>query len=94
MRAKRVDANQTEIVKALRKVGALVAITSSLGNGFPDIVVGFRGRVYMIEIKDGRAPPSAQKLTEPEREFHSLWAGYVHVINSIDQALQLLGATP
>ena len=92
MRAKRVDANQKETVDALRSVGALVAITSALGNGFPDIVVGFRGRLYLVEIKDGRSPPSATKLTKDEQAFHTKWAGYVHIIYSIDDALTLIGA--
>ena len=93
MRAKRIDANQNEIVDALRSVGALVAITSALGNGFPDIVTAFRGRLYLVEIKDGRSPPSARKLTKPEAEFHAKWTGYVHIVNNIDEALQLIGAT-
>ena len=38
----RKDANQTQIVDALRGVGATVAITSMLGHGFPDLVVGYR----------------------------------------------------
>src|SRR5688572_22293101 len=42
-RAKRVDGNQNIIVKALRNQGASVAITSALGQGFPDIVVGAKG---------------------------------------------------
>lgn len=35
----KVDGNQTKVVEALRKAGLSVAITSSLGNGFPDLVV-------------------------------------------------------
>lgn len=40
---KRVDRNQPEIVDALRKAGASVGHTHSLGHGFPDIVVGLQG---------------------------------------------------
>ena len=42
-RAAKVDANQPATVKALRDAGMTVAVTSSLGKGFPDLVVGFRG---------------------------------------------------
>lgn len=35
----RTDANQTKVVNHLRKAGFSVAITSSIGNGFPDLVV-------------------------------------------------------
>lgn len=89
-RAARIDANQNEIVCALRGVGATVAITSMVGAGFPDIVVGYRGQNYMIEIKDGSKPPSRRRLTDDEQKFHDLWRGTVIVVNNIDEALQLL----
>ena len=92
MRAKRVDANQADIVEALRKVGALVAVTSAVGNGFPDIVVGYSGGLYLMEIKDGTKPPSATKLTKDEVAFHAKWTGYVHIVYSLDDALRVIGA--
>ena len=92
MKAKRVDANQADIVRALRKVGAIVAITSAVGSGFPDIVVAFTGGIYLLEIKDGTKPPSATKLTKDEQAFHAKWHGYVHIVYSIDDALRVIGA--
>jgi len=65
----RIDANQPEIVKALRQAGATVTSTATIGKGFPDIAVGFRGTNYLMEIKDGNKPPSAQKLTKDERDW-------------------------
>lgn len=40
---KRADANQPQIVSALRAVSASVAHTHTIGKGFPDIVVGIEG---------------------------------------------------
>jgi hypothetical protein len=40
---KRVDRNQPEIVDALRQAGASVGHTHTVGQGFPDIVVGVPG---------------------------------------------------
>jgi hypothetical protein len=40
---KRIDRNQPEIVKAIRKAGASVGHTHAVGKGFPDIVVGTEG---------------------------------------------------
>ncbi len=91
-RAARIDANQNEIVQALRDVGASVAITSALGKGFVDLVAGYRGINYLIEIKDGSKPPSAQRLTPDEQEFHDLWRGAVIVVNDVDEALKAIGA--
>lgn len=91
-RAARTDDNQNEIVEDLRRVGASVAITSVIGAGFPDIVVGYRGNNYLIEIKDGSKPPSRRRLTPDEQEFHDLWRGTVAVVNSSDEALKIIGA--
>lgn len=86
----RTDANQAEIVQALRRVGALVHVTAQLGGGFPDLIVAHRGRMYLFEVKDGRKPASAQKLTEDEEKFHALWWDYVYTVNSPKAALRVL----
>ena len=89
---KRVDANQAEIVEALRDIGAGVAVTSDLGNGFADIVVGWQGNNWLFEIKDFSKPPSARRLTPAEKKFHDTWRvhGQIDVITSFDDALQYL----
>ena len=93
-RAARTDANQPEIVKALRKVGASVAITSSAGDGFPDLVVGFRRVTYMLEVKDGSKPPCERELTPDQVKFHAGWfGGPCVVVNSAGEALAAIGAT-
>ena len=92
MRAASVDANQKVIVAALRDVGASVQHIHGVGGGCPDIIVGFRGVNYLIEIKDGDKPPSARKLTDAENEWHLFWHGSVHVANDIDEALEVIGA--
>lgn len=86
-RAARVDANQERIVKLYRKAGFSVAITSALGQGFPDIVVGKHGHNVLIEIKDGKQPLSKQRLTEDEARFHSKWRGDIRIIKSEDDVL-------
>ena len=43
MRIARVDANQPEIVEAVRKVGGEVLHTYTLGQGAPDIFVAIGG---------------------------------------------------
>jgi len=76
MRARgRTDANQARIVEALRRLGASVSVTSGIGNGFPDLLVGYRGRTTLLEIKDGEKPPSERKLTEAEAYFLGNWKG-------------------
>ncbi len=91
-RAARIDANQPEIVQALRDIGASVVVTSMLGGGFGDIVVGFRDQNFIIEIKDGSKPPSKRRLTPDEQDFHDGWNGQIDVAKNIDEALRIIGA--
>ena len=91
MRAKKVDLNQMEIVATLRKIGATVQSLASVGNGCPDLLVGFRGINYLMEVKDGDKAPSAQKLTLYQVLWHIEWCGKVHIVRSVDDAFQVLG---
>ncbi len=88
--AKRIDQNQTEIIETLRLLGCSVANTSRMGMGFPDIVIGLNGKNYLIEIKNGSKPPSAQALTSPEKRFHQFWRGQITVIKSTKEAIEFV----
>lgn len=93
-RAGRTDSNQARIVEALRKIGCTVAITSGVGNGFPDLLVGYRGTTTMLEVKDGERAPSERKLTEAEAHFLATWrGGPAVVVTSVDEALAAVAAT-
>ena len=89
-RAAKVDANQKEIVAALRKAGASVQHLHAVGEGCPDILVGYRGCNILMEIKDRNKPPSARKLTDAQDEWHKEWRGQVAVIINSEQALSLI----
>ena len=90
-RAAKIDSNQNEVVKALRQIpGVSVRITSMVGAGFCDIVIGARGVNYLIELKDGKKSPSQRKLTEDEESFMSKWKGQYAVCNSLDEILKVL----
>lgn len=91
MRAAKVDANQAEIVRALRYWGCTVEVTSMVGGGFPDLVVGFRGVNYLIEIKDGNKPPSARVLTTEQERWHRKWLGKAIVVENVMSALHAVG---
>lgn len=90
--AKRVDANQSQIVYVLRAVGATVQTLHEVGHGCPDLLVSYRGINYLLECKDGSKAPSAQKLTPDEVKWHENWRGQVAVVRSPDEALAAIGA--
>jgi hypothetical protein len=88
--AARIDANQEQIVSALRAMGATVRVVTQ-GNGLPDLLVGFRGVTILMEVKDGQKVPSARKLTPAEQKFFDEWrGGIVAIVNSVDEAIDLL----
>lgn len=94
-RAAKIDANQPAIIAALRRCGCRVRSTAQLGDGFPDLLVGYRGELSLLEVKDGSKPPSQQRLTDKERAFHDEWAGFpVFVVGSVDEALTAVGVGP
>jgi hypothetical protein len=76
----------------LRAVGAWVCSTAGLGQGFPDLLVWFRGRYHLLEVKDGAKAPSERRLTPAEALFHAACPGPVHVVLDWRQALTAIGA--
>jgi Holliday junction resolvase len=86
----RKDSNHNEVQKALEDFGCSVCDVSAFGRGFVDIVVGYEGRNYLFEIKDGAKPPSARKLTEDEEKFHRDWKGRVDVVLNAEQAIDIV----
>ena len=90
-RAARVDRNHAEITAALRKVGATVCDLSAAGEGCPDLLVGYRGRNFLMEVKDPKQPPSKRKLTPAQEDFRNGWKGQYAVVQTIDDALTVLG---
>ena len=91
MRAARIDANQPEIVRALRKAGCSVQPLHTVGGGVPDLLVCRGTCLYLLEIKDGAKPPSARQLTPDQKAWHRDWCGPVHVVESIEAALAAVG---
>ena len=82
--AARVDANQQQVVSALRSAGAYVWII-----GLPvDLLVGYNNQIFLFEIKNG----SKKRLTKLQQDFFASWTGGgLHRINGPDEALRMIG---
>ena len=87
-RACRTDDNQSDVVKALEAIGCSVRDASRMGDGFPDLIVGYRRRNFLLEVKDGAKAASDRKLTPDQVEFHRLWRGQVAVVTSAAEAIE------
>jgi hypothetical protein len=86
--AARVDDNQNDIVRMLRKTNMTVLVLSAVGKGCPDICVGYCGRNFLFELKDGEKTKSRRKLTEKEKEFFDGWKGHVGLAISYEDVIE------
>jgi len=87
----RADANQVDVVKALRQAGCAVQSLGRVGNGCPDILVCRGEQLWLMELKDGTLPPSKRKLTSAEYRFHAKWPAYIPIVHSVAEALAVVG---
>lgn len=82
----RIDTNHKIIADALRGVGASVVSLAPMGRGVPDLLVGFRGVNYLLEIKTDKG-----KLTADQSAFIDTYNGRVHIVRTIDEAYSVIG---
>ncbi len=81
----RRDDNESDIVKALRQVGA--SVYRLQGTGIPDLVVGWCKRTYLLEVKSATG-----KLTPKQVGFWQAWKGQPPVIvRDVGDALRAIG---
>ena len=83
----RTDANQGHIIRAVQKIGGTVVDLSQVGGGVPDILIGFRGNNYLVEIKN---PEAGGKLSDNQVKFVDNFNGRVDVIYHFDELLSVL----
>lgn len=91
-RAAKVDRNQPEIVAALRAAGATVQPLHAVGQGCPDLLVGYRGVNHLIEVKDWQALASDRNLNSRQVDWHRDWRGQVAKAETVEAALAVIGA--
>ena len=89
----KIDDNQPDIVLALRSMGCSVQSLATVGKGCPDLLVGYRGRNLLMEVKDGEKAKSAQRLTKDESKWHYDWQGDVVTVNSAAMAMHVVTST-
>jgi len=85
VRSARADKNQPEIVDAFKSYGASVQHLHKVGEGCPDILVGYNGRSFPVEIKYGTG-----KLNDRQIRWHNEWNGDVYVVRSVEDVSNLM----
>ena len=95
-RAARVDSNHSELVRFARSLGAIIEVIpgSNSSPGRPDLLVGFRGRTFLLEVKDGSKPPSERELSDNEQKQQVSWnlhcPGIYRIVTSPKDALDAI----
>lgn len=77
-----LDANHRDIRAGLEAAGATVDSKGPL-----DLLVGFRGANYLLEVKTAKG-----KLRPSQARFLSAWKGQAVVVRTMDEALKAIGA--
>ena len=84
--AKKRDANELEIVRALEKIGATVERMDDP----VDLLVGYRSKTYLIEVKAARG-----KLTGDQVDFIANWKGSpIYVVRDAETAIDIVSREP
>jgi hypothetical protein len=87
MYAKKTDKNQQIIIDAFRGLGATVHDLSKVGNGIPDLLVGYKNHTCLVEVKSSEKA----NYTQHQKDFLANWkGGMVLRIDSIDGAIRLI----
>lgn len=81
----KVDNNQPDILKCLKKAGISYKPVHQI-KGFCDLVVGFKNKNYLFEIKNDHK----RKLTGLEPEFHDNWGGQIHIVTCFNEILDII----
>jgi len=85
--AKRVDENQRTIVHTFIALGASVLNLSTVGRGCPDLLIGYKGKSVLVEVKRN----DKSTYTEPQVKFMQEWrGGAISRIDSVDAAIRLI----
>jgi len=84
----RPDRNQPEIVDALVRAGAQVIDLTGVGDGCPDLLVGYRRENFLVEVKN---PHTGGDLTPRQVEFARTWPGQTATVWDMIAALEVLG---
>ena len=77
----RLDANHKAIVQALEQIGASIEPKGPL-----DVIVGYGGANYLLEIKTAHG-----RVSSSQSQFLATWRGQAQVVRSISEAFAAIG---
>jgi len=86
--ARKRDVNELEIVRGLERVGATVERMDPF-----DLLVLFRGEVYLLEVKQPDGPRGGKRGHLTQTQEKMIRAGWpLHIVKNVPEALAAIGA--
>lgn len=92
-RKDRVDENQRDIVKKLRSCPGVTVVT-----GHDDLLVGYRGITYWIELKDPEKTKSKKNgkllsgaLKDSQKDLLKNFTGQYDIVFTAEEILEIIG---
>lgn len=85
--AKRIDANHTQIVNDLRKMGVHVYDLNLSGGGLTDIMIHRNDRTFFVELKVKGASAVVKKT---QVKFLSEWQGFCGIARSLEDVVAMI----
>lgn len=80
----RRDSNESDIIDTLRAAGCTVKALSA--KSIPDLLVGYNGANYLLEVKMPK-----NDLTDDQITFFETWEGQCVVVRTPEEALKAVG---
>lgn len=93
-RAAKVDKNQGAVIKALLDINGV-----SVEADHDDLLVGYKGRTYWIELKSEDAVSKKtgkvleSKIKKSQKKIRAEWTGQYLITASLDEILDEIGVT-
>ena len=63
---------------------------SRVGDGFPDLVIAFRGRTHLLDVKNPETAYGRRGLNKHQKDFQRRWFDEIYVASSEEQAEALV----
>ena len=81
----RKDGNHDDVVDALEAKGYSVRSLTSVGDGFPDLIVGTQSLNILLEVKMPK-----KKLRVKQEGFRAGWKGQCATVTSAEDAVKMV----
>jgi hypothetical protein len=78
--AKKSDKNQPRLIEFLRSLGCSVVSLHAVGGGVPDLLIGYEGKNYLIEVKNQNG-----RLNARQKKWHLEWKGQVVILKNEEE---------